>query len=1803
MSQEKTDQAVHQCIHLNCTATSTEVKLITPSFEAIDNLEAALNVISTPDRPFLLCQQHYQEVYRKFKSPWCASCGVKPKSGTYFTRHSPDASTVTRALHQDGFDGIIRSTDYICSTCYKVHLAIIQSMESQSSTPDNMLKDLICIWEHKISNENTDKLTKVILQVVLFVATELLHNRAVLLPHVSSMFVEAYKSSSTVASQGPLCLEVGEGTIEFSSRWLLNQLIVYLHEHMSCKCVHRKFGTILFRKGGDLLTSLSWALARMQGQCSAMQQPGYWCSPDMDTHKARVLGEAGAIVNDLLHSEINGLNKDKLNCDPSKFNFDQLISQTNQQLWSFLESATQTVRERTTSGGDSESARHKKRVRRFYILCLLMYCINSKKSTPVHTLLSDTIEMCGGSRVLIRILNQLGAVASTDTHDRFVTAVAENQRAKSVWDTLPDNVFTVVSADNFDMLQSHAAVYCGDQSRSYHGTTVQIVQPDPKLILTDQGGLSTGQENLRLSLQEGQSISPTLTSLFREGSSAVSVPTLALQEGQSISPTLTSLLREGSSAVSVPTLALQEGQSISPTLTSLLREGSSAVSVQALALHEGQSISRMPTSLLHEGSSAVSVPTLALQEGQSISPTLTSLLREGSSAVSVPTLALQEGQSISPTLTSLLREGSSAVSVQALALQEGQSISRMPTSLLQEGSSAVSVQALALHERQSISRMPTSLLQEGSSAVSVQALALHEGQSISRMPTSLLQEGSSAVSVQALALHEGQSISRMPTSPLREGQTLSPMIISPIREGQSIVSQACSTQPLSLHTTLDMDTIAVGESTPTAAVIAAKRKGKYSPASSPHKLGKIGPKRPRTVAVQNLMQKQSSDTHSSLVTRTTFASGTVTMEGFSENSDEMTMRQSLESKTFAYMLSKHSLHTCIKALGEGTFKEFKEFFANSVDSIDQDPSNIYYMELLDENPDSSDTMRHLAEILLENASSVHQDKYVVLVGDGKTYEHLMKIKRLYGAELKKLLIFPGDWHTLKNYQPVLMKIYYSVGLKELAKTSGFRAETLTSLEKCSNFKRTHQFILQAWQAIYRQMINAYLNSNKDLLPQLTEPLYSVLASDVAPTEMLVSVEELLSRLGQYEKFRAFVQRLSEVDDIWAFWNQFVFQDCLAYVGLFLSIRCQNWKLRVASLKLMAPLFIAYDRTTYQRLIPNHLADIQSFPKCILKCLEEGAFAVSIRGYKGHSVALDEAHEMCINRDMKAAIVRPSKAYLLKTSLFLRYRIAAHKNLLQQLFPTASNTQSQKDNCSFSTTPEVKEREDNITAMFKDMDCNSVLPHNISSNRGLGNIFSSKPATPEQAYDLLNFRKIGSNDLKLYIRHRILRQPSTDAPVRQHRLLTMAATKTGKRKLSHKEREHKQVTKCLRQRLAWCNRTGQTYNPAYEQYSVHPRAIADTNGLPNKGVKATWTDKLKKRYSAPNLPVVMDCLPLGWTPHAVIIDGMFLINCSPLRSTSTITEYATFLLNRFTSPHYLAGAKEVHLVFDTSNHVASFNPKCYERARRDQSHTTDNHQHISFLPNTTIPHNWRTYIECRKCKRAIIEAIGMSYIQSARFRLKPDQKLIVAGCFSDSGAPWVVSGDGTLPTIELQYNTNAEEADMRIWRHVQLTSACKILVYSPDTDVYNIGLPILQSTTECIVQLNLPHSQDLKYLHLNNLIEALEGDPDLASLPRDKLRIVMQMLFITSGCDYISFFSGFGKAAFLNIFFQHASFITGNQSNGLLSENSKEGMKQGFLAFLRLVGTLYFKKYLSAFVSLRDVETPNQYLNSIHTVTT
>ena len=137
----------------------------------------------------------------------------------------------------------------------------------------------------------------------------LLHQKAALLPHVCRVFLESYGVSLGCGSSTTgidVDLEVGDSTVKFSSRWLLHQLITYIHPYLQYNCIHRKFGTILFCKGGDLLASLSWALGTMSYKL--FQSSSFLLTPETTGtgagHREQVIEEAGCILNDLIHEQL-----------------------------------------------------------------------------------------------------------------------------------------------------------------------------------------------------------------------------------------------------------------------------------------------------------------------------------------------------------------------------------------------------------------------------------------------------------------------------------------------------------------------------------------------------------------------------------------------------------------------------------------------------------------------------------------------------------------------------------------------------------------------------------------------------------------------------------------------------------------------------------------------------------------------------------------------------------------------------------------------------------------------------------------------------------------------------------------------------------------------------------------------------------------------------------------------------------------------------------------------------------------------------------------------------------------------------------------------------------------------------------------------------------------------------------------------------------------------------------------------------------------------------------------------------------
>ena len=163
-------------------------------------------------------------------------------------------------------------------------------------------------------------------------------------------------------------------------------------------------------------------------------------------------------------------------------------------------------------------------------------------------------------------------------------------------------------------------------------------------------------------------------------------------------------------------------------------------------------------------------------------------------------------------------------------------------------------------------------------------------------------------------------------------------------------------------------------------------------------------------------------------------------------------------------------------------------------------------------------------------------------------------------------------------------------------------------------------------------------------------------------------------------------------------------------------------------------------------------------------------------------------------------------------------------------------------------------------------------------------------------------------------------------------------------------------------------------------------------------------------------------------------------------------------------------------------------------------------------------------------------------------------------------------------------------------HVVNSPGTRKLVLSPDTDVYHIGLPIIADTNiDVVVRLSSFNSLEHRYLHMQALLSAFHNDPELAPVNPALSPSVMQMTFISTGCDFISFFHGLGKANFLATLFLYCKFICSNTDlvPGTLADMDSTN---GFLSFTRLVGCAYFRKHKGVF--LPSYPSPMALFNSL-----
>ena len=159
-----------QCSNPKCENTEPQ-RLIRPMFTTNNKLAEVFQTEQT-EEPFVLCRQCYNKAHAIICPPSCSSCGAYPKTGTSFTRHSPDAVKISQHLSNTSGETVtIAPNDLICYSCYKIHCSIIESFKLQNGS-DTMLQKCIDEWVSKKANENTDRLTKAILDTVVRICSE-----------------------------------------------------------------------------------------------------------------------------------------------------------------------------------------------------------------------------------------------------------------------------------------------------------------------------------------------------------------------------------------------------------------------------------------------------------------------------------------------------------------------------------------------------------------------------------------------------------------------------------------------------------------------------------------------------------------------------------------------------------------------------------------------------------------------------------------------------------------------------------------------------------------------------------------------------------------------------------------------------------------------------------------------------------------------------------------------------------------------------------------------------------------------------------------------------------------------------------------------------------------------------------------------------------------------------------------------------------------------------------------------------------------------------------------------------------------------------------------------------------------------------------------------------------------------------------------------------------------------------------------------------------------------------------------------
>ncbi len=310
-----------------------------------------------------------------------------------------------------GFDGTINPNDKVCYTCYKSHLVIMQ--ENRLVSKDSELQLLINTYKHNSIEVCKLADLQAVNHTTVMVGEELLQKNILHLPAIHDFLCD-YADTLTIATNLD---ERGDIRKLVTNMWVLSMLTANLQHHIIYRCPVRKYGTLVLRPNTDPIPSLQramWKLRQLESTSSSKASETTIRSQHLDD------------LNQRVHRMSQKIQSRDYECpfEQERLDIDKCIEEVDPEVWHTICLLTRSVSEKRGTSPQAaldpnSTAYHTKKTRRFFLVCMLLFCTDDRCSTLMHVLVTDVVDSQGGSALLIRLLNRLGVCGDCAKHAWF----------------------------------------------------------------------------------------------------------------------------------------------------------------------------------------------------------------------------------------------------------------------------------------------------------------------------------------------------------------------------------------------------------------------------------------------------------------------------------------------------------------------------------------------------------------------------------------------------------------------------------------------------------------------------------------------------------------------------------------------------------------------------------------------------------------------------------------------------------------------------------------------------------------------------------------------------------------------------------------------------------------------------------------------------------------------------------------------------------------------------------------------------------------------------------------------------------------------------------------------------------------------------------------------------------------------------------------------------------------------------------------------------------------------------------------